>query len=157
MASTAVPEVELRLVAAEDPVAAELLRRYAQELHDRFTAREPSRIETIASEYESPHGAFIVMYEGGLPIGCGGVRDLGDGVGEVKRMYIAQEARGRGHGARLLAGLEDEARRLGYRRLRLDTAASLTEAQALYRSRGYAEIPDYNGNTWATYWMEKRL
>ena len=72
-------------------------------------------------------------------------------------MYVVPEARGRGLGARLLQRLEDEARRLGYRRLRLDTGAALTPAQGLYRRAGYHEIPDYNGNKAASFWFEKRL
>jgi drug/metabolite transporter (DMT)-like permease len=90
-------------------------------------------------------------------VACGGIRALPDGSAEIKRMYVVPDARGRGIGAQLLARLEDEARRLGYGRLRLDTASKLTEAQALYRSAGYEEVDDYNGNTAASHWFEKRL
>ena len=62
-----------------------------------------------------------------------------------------------GLGRRLLEQLEAHARELGIERLRLDTGDLQPEALGLFRSSGYAEIPDYNGNTWATYWMEKRL
>jgi drug/metabolite transporter (DMT)-like permease len=72
-------------------------------------------------------------------------------------MYVAPEARGRGIGRRLLERLEDEARVLGYKRLRLDTGAQLNEAQELYRSAGYREIDDYNGNSAASHWFEKQL
>jgi drug/metabolite transporter (DMT)-like permease/GNAT superfamily N-acetyltransferase len=157
MTSAVAREIELRRLSTTDPVAATLLREYSQELYDRSIGREPCRTDTIASEYEEPHGAFIVMYDDGQPIGCGGIRALGDGVGEVKRMYVVPEARGSGKGARLLGALEDEARRLGYERLRLDTAEPLRAAAALYRSAGYAEIPDYNGNTAASLWFEKDL
>jgi drug/metabolite transporter (DMT)-like permease len=99
----------------------------------------------------------VVAYEAGQPIACGGIRSLGDGVGEVKRMYVVPGARRQGQGARLLAALEEEGRRLGFRRLRLDTAAPLHSAIALYRSAGYREIPDYNGNGAAALWFEKEL
>src|SRR3954452_18533139 len=72
-------------------------------------------------------------------------------------MYVGPDARGRGVGARLLRRLEDEARTLGYKTLRLDTAAPLSEAQALYRGAGYREIGDYNGNSAASHWFEKEL
>jgi drug/metabolite transporter (DMT)-like permease/GNAT superfamily N-acetyltransferase len=158
MASTvAARDVELRHVSPADPAAVALLSAYAEELEEREVDREGCRIETLASEYEHPHGAFLVLYDDGRPIACGGIRELGDGAAELKRMYVAPEARGNGYGARLLAGLEDEARRLGYERLRLDTADRLREAQALYRSAGYTEIPDYNGNTAAALWFEKDL
>jgi drug/metabolite transporter (DMT)-like permease/predicted GNAT family acetyltransferase len=114
-------------------------------------------VETIADEYVEPGGTFLVVYEDGEAIACGGIRALDDGAAELKRMYVVPDARGRGVGAELLARLEDEARRLGYRRLRLDTASQLKEAQALYRGAGYAEVPDYNGNVAATHWFEKEL
>ncbi|MFL5839997.1 MAG: GNAT family N-acetyltransferase [Thermoleophilaceae bacterium] len=157
MTSAVAREIELRRLSTTDPVAAALLRDYAQELHDNFIGREPCRVDTVPSEYEEPHGAFLVIYDDRRPIGCGGIRALGGGVGEVKRMYVVPEARRNGNGARLLAALEDEARRLGYDRLRLDTAEPLRPAAALYRNAGYAEIPDYNGNSAASLWFEKDL
>jgi drug/metabolite transporter (DMT)-like permease/ribosomal protein S18 acetylase RimI-like enzyme len=149
--------LEVRTVATTDPTAAELLDSYASEFDVRGIVREPGRVETIASEYEAPRGKFLVVYEDGRAIACGGIRSLGNGSGEIKRMYVVPDARGRGVGARLLAQLEDEARRAGYRRLRLDTAASLTAAQGLYRSAGFHEIADYNGNPAAAHWFEKDL
>src|SRR3954447_5864768 len=150
-------EADVRAVAASDPTAAALLNAYATEIHENGVARPPDRVETIAAEYEQPHGTFLVVYEGDKPVACGGVRGLGEGTAEVKRMYVVPEARGNGVGKDLLRRLEEEARRLGYKRLRLDTAASLTTAQALYRAAGYAEIDDYNGNPAASHWFEKEL
>jgi ribosomal protein S18 acetylase RimI-like enzyme len=57
----------------------------------------------------------------------------------------------------VLDALEAVAAELGYRRLRLDTAQSMTSAIALYRGAGYRDIPDYNGNSYASYWGEKVL
>jgi drug/metabolite transporter (DMT)-like permease/GNAT superfamily N-acetyltransferase len=151
-------DVELRRAATADDDAAALLEAYASEVYERTTvAREPCRVETIASEYVEPGGAFLVVYEDGRAVGCGGIRALSDGMAEVKRMYIVPGARGRGHGRRLLGALEAEARRLGYTHMRLDTAETLREAQALYRASGYREIPDYNGNGAASHWFEKEL
>jgi drug/metabolite transporter (DMT)-like permease/GNAT superfamily N-acetyltransferase len=150
-------ELEVRPVATGDPTAAALLSSYAGEVDERSVVREPSRIQTVADDYVEPRGTFIVVYDDGRPIACGGIRALPDGAAELKRMYVVPDARGRGVGRQLLARLEDEARRLGYGRIRLDTAEPLTEAQALYRSAGYREIDDYNGNSAATLWMEKEL
>ena len=150
-------DLEVRHVPTGEPAAAKLLEAYATEVANGGVVREPDRVATIASEYEPPHGTFIVLYDDGRPVACGGIRPLGDGAAEVKRMYVAPDARGHGVGARVLALLEDAARTLGYRRLRLDTAASLRAAQALYRSAGYGEIPDYNGNPAASHWFEKDL
>src|SRR3954471_24745984 len=150
-------EREVRPLPASDPTAAALLNAYAAEIESRFISRPASRGSTDPAEYAPPTGSFLVVYDDGEPIACGGLRALPDGAAEVKRMYVVPDARGRGVGAELLARLEDEARRLGYRRVRLDTAAKLTEAQALYRNAGYTEIPDYNGNPAAAHWFEKEL
>src|SRR3954468_21756404 len=150
-------ELEVRPLPASDPTAAALLNAYAAEIESRFISRAASRVATDPAEYATPTGSFLVVYEDGEPIACGGLRALPDGAAEVKRMYVVPDARGRGVAAQLLARLEDEARRLGYRRVRLDTAAKLTEAQALYRGAGYTEISDYNGNPAAAHWFEKQL
>ena len=147
----------IRPVATTHPDAAALLRSYAEEIEERFAGREPCRVETKADEYVAPDGAFLVAYDDDQPVACAGLRRLPDGSGEVKRMYVVPDARGRGLGRRLLERLEDDARELGYTRLRLDTGAQLTEAKQLYRSAGYHEIDDYNGNTAASHWFEKQL
>jgi drug/metabolite transporter (DMT)-like permease/GNAT superfamily N-acetyltransferase len=157
MASAVGRDVDFRRVPAGEEDAALLLDAYAQEVFERTVVREPCRIQTVASEYIEPGGVFLVAYEGDQPVGCGGVRALGDGVAELKRMYVVPGARGRGHGRRLLTALEAEARRLGYRRVRLDTAEPLHEARRLYERAGYRSIADYNGNSAATNWFEKDL
>src|SRR5205807_1574308 len=120
-------------------------------------ARKPDRVETVTRDYQDPRGTFLVVYEDGRPVACGGIRPLGNGTAEIKRMYVVPDARGHGVGANLLARLEDEARQRGYERVRLDTAAPLTAAQGLYRAAGYQEIADYNGNSAASHWFEKQL
>ena len=103
-------------------------------------------------------GAVAVAAEdAGRPVGCGGVRTLAPGLGEVKRMYVAPHARRRGIARRILGELERIARELGHTRVRLDTNAVQPEAVALYHACGYTEIADYNGNPFATHWFEKRL
>ena len=72
-------------------------------------------------------------------------------------MYVVPAARRRGHARRLLSALEEDARRIGLRRVRLDTNAQQPEAVALYHACGYAEIADYNGSPTATHWFEKEL
>jgi drug/metabolite transporter (DMT)-like permease/GNAT superfamily N-acetyltransferase len=134
-----------------------LLASYAHEIEERFVNRPACRVETVAEEYVEPGGTFLVVYDDGRAIACGGIRALPDGTAELKRMYVVPDARGRGVARQLLARLEDEARRLGYHRLRLDTASQLNEAQALYRSSGYREIDDYTGNNAASHWFEKQL
>jgi len=108
-------------------------------------------------EFEAPHGGFFVVYLGQTPVACGGFKRLDDRTAEVKRMYVAPPERGKGIARRMLDRLEEEARRAGYRFIRLDTGDRQPEALSLYRSAGYGEIPDYNQNPAASYWFEKPL
>lgn len=108
-------------------------------------------------ELAPPGGICLVGREDGAPVCVGGLKRLGDDLAEIKRMYVTPAARGRGFARQLLAALEDEARRLGYARLRLDTGPRQPYARALYESVGYREIPDYNGNVYASFWAERAL
>ncbi|GAB3307347.1 GNAT family N-acetyltransferase [Geodermatophilus aquaeductus] len=81
----------------------------------------------------------------GTALGCGALRTLGDGVAEVKRMYVVPEARGRGVSKLVLAGLEDAARARGWTVLRLETGPRQPEAIALYEGAGYRPIPAFGG------------
>ena len=131
-----------------------LLEAYAAEVRERFDGEiDCCSLEPLVDDDVD----LFAWCEGGRFVGCAGLRPLEGGAAELKRMYIAPEARGHGNGRRFLDGLEEEARRRGYTRLRLDTGAPMPEAQALYRSAGYREIPDYNGNTAAALWFEKQL
>ncbi|MGY1735965.1 GNAT family N-acetyltransferase [Geodermatophilus sp. SYSU D00684] len=79
----------------------------------------------------------------GTAVGCGALRALGDDVAEVKRMYVAPEARGRGVSKVVLAGLEAAARERGWTTLRLETGPRQPEAIALYEGAGYRPIPAF--------------
>jgi GNAT superfamily N-acetyltransferase len=74
---------------------------------------------------------------------CGGVCRYDADTAEIRRMYVLPAHRGSGFSRLVLAALEDEARRLGYTRVRLETGVRQHEALALYRSSGFAEIPRY--------------
>ncbi len=146
------------LEASDSAVSAELQRAYFADIAGRYPGWSPDLIPSAdPAEVAPPVGAWVVAYLGGRPVGCGGIKRLDDEAAELKRIYLGPAARGRGVGRRLLEELERHARVLGYAYLRLDTGDRQPEALALFRSAGYVEIPDYNGNTWATYWMEKRL
>jgi GNAT superfamily N-acetyltransferase len=110
-----------------------------------------------AAELSAPDGGFIVGYEQGRPICCGGVKRLDHGACEIKKMYVIPEARGRGVARTLLYALEDLARSLGYTVARLDTGPRQPGARHLYESEGYAPIANFNANPVATFFGEKRL
>ena len=97
-----------------------------------------------ASMFVEPDGVFLVVRDGaGRAIGCGGIARFDESRGEVKRMYVVPEARGRGLGRELLVALEAEAARLGYRSLVLETGDRQPEAVGLYAAFGYERIPCY--------------
>lgn len=110
------------------------------------------------AELWRPHGQLLVGWDAaGAPVCCGAVKRLDDSTAEIKRMFVVPTARGLGHARRLLAGLEDAARRRGYARVRLDTGPKQPEARAMYDRAGYVEIDDYNANPLASFWGEKLL
>ena len=151
-------QIEIRRVPGDDPAARGLVAALESELAASYGPMTPDRTSTVAAdEMVPPAGAFVLVLEDGRAVAGGGVRRLGDDVAEIKRMYVHPDARGRGHGRRLLDAIEAEAAGLGYRRLRLDTAEPQAVALAMYRRAGYREIPDYNGNRYATFWGEKEL
>lgn len=131
-----------------------LLLEYYDELRSLFGHFDPT---AGGSPPEAEGGVFLVFQEEGQELCCGAIRPLEAGVGEIKRMFTRPAARGRGLARDLLWELEQEARRLGFRRLVLDTAAPLAAALQLYRSQGYEEVPPYNRNPHATHWFARSL
>ena len=83
---------------------------------------------------------LVARDAGGEAVGCGALRPLGDGVAEIKRMYVVPAARGRGLSKLVLAGLEAAARDRGWTTLRLETGPRQPEAIALYEGAGYRPI-----------------
>jgi len=104
-----------------------------------------------------PRGAFLVASIDGETVAGGCVKTIARGVGYLKRMWVAESARGLGLGRRMLEALEAETRALGLTTLRLETNKALHEAIALYRSAGYREVKPFNDEPYATHWFEKRL
>jgi GNAT superfamily N-acetyltransferase len=150
--------IEITVGRGDEPEARELLAAMEAWVTDGWGPATPDRTSTVEPfEMVPPHGAYVIVREDDRTVAGGGIRRLADGVCELKRMFVVPDARGRGHGRRLLEALERTARDLGYRAVRLDTATSMTTAMALYRSAGYRPIPDYNGNSYASFWGEKEL
>jgi DNA-binding MarR family transcriptional regulator/GNAT superfamily N-acetyltransferase len=152
--------VEIRAVHPEAPDAQRCLRAYVAELNRRAPDRgfDPSKGSTARpSEVSWPNGAFVVVYLRGEPVGCGAVKHHPGEVSDIKRMWIAESARGLGLGRRLLGHLEGLAREHGSREARLETGDVLAEAIALYRSAGYDEVAPFNDEPFADRWFAKAL
>jgi putative acetyltransferase len=96
--------------------------------------------------YTRPEGRILVAVEGGEAVGVVGLRRLSSKVCELKRMYVRPEFRGRGIGRLLASRAIEEAREIGYSRMRLDTLSRLKEAVSLYGSLGFKEIGPYRIN-----------
>ena len=129
------------------------------ELDARFVERfDPGEALLVDAEaLAPPTGVFLLARRDGHVAGCGGLQRLDDQTAEVKRMWVDTAHRGAGVGRLLLGALEEHARRLGHRRVVLDTHASLTEAMALYERSGYRSVERYNDNPYAQRWYEKQL
>ena len=151
--------VEIRPVDPEDPDAQYCLAEYVAELNRRSTRGFDPAVGATALPHEvrPPAGEFFVAYLHGEAIGCGAVKHHEDAPAEIKRMWIAPEARGLGLGRRLLERLEGCARAAGARVAHIETSAVLTEALSLYTATGWIEVPRFNEEPFADHWLEKVL
>ena len=140
-----------RLVQAESPddwrVARALIEEYAAALGFGLEFQDfDNEIASLAEVYGPPDGCLLLAEEDGRFVGCVGLRRLSEGVCEMKRLYTVVAARGRGLGRLLAEAIIDRARRLGYRRMRLDTVPAMTAARSLYRSLGFRPVEPYRHN-----------
>lgn len=149
-------------ITVEDPSSADstwCLEQYFSELAARFdTGFDPSlSISAGSDEMTPPAGAFLIARARARPVGCGALKFHPGAPAELKRMWVAPEARGIGLGRRLLQELERLAREAGVEVLRLETNRALDEAIALYRNSGFREVAAFNDEPYAHHWFEKRL
>jgi DNA-binding MarR family transcriptional regulator/GNAT superfamily N-acetyltransferase len=142
-----------------DPAARYCLDAYYMELSRRFEqgfevslSRNP-----VAEQMIRPRGAFLVALSDDLPIGCVGLKGVGDKVAEIKRLWVAPSARCLGLSKRLMEGAENVARELSIKTLRLDTNRALHEAKQLYLKTGWKEIDRFNDDPYADSFFEKHL
>lgn len=155
------PSVDLRPEPYDGPAGAGLVSDLTADLTRRYTGEdepppcsltpeeraarqaaiheeeEAYAAELTAAEVAPPGGVFLVAYLDGVPVGCGGVRAHDVGVAEIKRLWVDPGSRGLGVARAIVARLEEEAVRLGYRTLVLETGLRQPEAIALYESLGY--------------------
>ncbi|OFZ91385.1 MAG: hypothetical protein A2V78_10565 [Betaproteobacteria bacterium RBG_16_64_18] len=127
--------------------AGELFREYADRLKVDLCFQGFEReLATLPGDYAPPDGLLLLAWHHEQPVGCVALRRVDATTGEIKRLYLRPEARGRRTGRRLVEQVIAAAGEIGYRRLVLDTLPQMAEAQALYRSFGFREIPGYTAN-----------
>jgi GNAT superfamily N-acetyltransferase len=141
----------LRLLQAATPhewdEARRLVREYAASLNvDLSFQNFDEELQHLSSEYAAPRGAFILAREQGEYLACIGLRQFSEEIGEIKRLYVAPVARGRGLGRALVERSIAVAREIRYRSVLLDTLPFMKEAQALYLSLGFQPTTAYRFN-----------
>jgi GNAT superfamily N-acetyltransferase len=132
---------------ADIALARGLFREYADWLRDDLCLQGFEReLATLPGDYAPPDGRLLLAWHHEQPVGCVALRRIDATTGEIKRLYVRPEARGRRTGRRLVEQVIAAAREIGYRRLVLDTLPQMAEAGELYRSMGFREIPGYDAN-----------
>ncbi len=141
--------------------AAHLFELYAKSLPIDLAYQDFSaELASLPGKYAPPHGAlFLARSADGQALGCVALRPLADeGCCEMKRLYVVPSGRGLGLGKALVELIVNEAARLGYAEMRLDTLPSMTGALALYESFGFEPIPAYYDTPIAgTVFLAKRI
>ena len=124
-----------------------LFEEYASSLHfnlDFQNFRE--ELTGLPGGYAPPEGCLLLAMDEERVAGCAALRKIDREICEMKRMYVRPSSRRLGVGRILFLAIIREARKIGYRRMRLDTVPAMKEAQALYQSLGFLKIPPYCHN-----------
>ncbi len=137
--STAAIEIRRENLASSS--ARSLILALNAELANQYPEEGANHFRLDANEVEEGRGAFLVAYGDGRAVACGAIRREDAHTAEIKRMYVAPAARGRGIGRAVLAALEAEGHRLGVSRIVLETGVRQQEALALYASVGFVPVP----------------
>ena len=101
-------------------------------------------IEHLDEKYGYPNGRLYIAFYNGSLAGCIGLKKIDDEICEMKRLYVRPEFRGKHIGNVLAKKVIDEAKKIGYKSMVLDTFPFLTSAIKMYKKMGFYEIEQYN-------------
>ena len=150
MATAPQPAVELVEAISSEQIeqARQLFLEYATSLGFSLCFQNfDEEVKNLPGAYAPPSGRLLLAYSNGQVAGCIALRLLEPMICEMKRLYVRPAYRGTGIGKMLVERVIEEARNIGYERMRLDTvASSMQDAVALYRRRGFQEIAPYRTN-----------
>jgi putative acetyltransferase len=140
-----------RIIPASTPEQIEQVRTLFREYAGAIGACEcfhgfAVEVAELPGQYAPPTGQLLLAEVDSHAAGCVALRRLDDHTGEMKRLYVPLEFRGRKLGRQLAEAIVAEAGRIGYRAMRLDTLHSMVAARALYQEMGFRAIPRYNEN-----------
>jgi DNA-binding MarR family transcriptional regulator/GNAT superfamily N-acetyltransferase len=152
-------QIQIAVTDPDDPRIQTCCQAYYDEISEIFGTRFDPVLggDPEADAMRPPRGVFLLALSDGLPIGCCALKDQGQGLGEVKRLWVSPAARGLSLSKRLMDHIETHARALNMHTLQLDTNGKLTAARRLYEGSGWREIARYNDNPYAEHFFEKKL
>jgi len=120
-----------------------LLREAALEARELYPELFPPGVSWPDNPPTPERGIYLVAYVDGKPVACGALRPLDADTAELRRMFVTASSRRQGIAKALLAELEKQAARLGFRRMRLETGNRQASAMALYEQQGFRLIPPF--------------
>ena len=113
---------------------------------DKALGDYETELASLPGKYGPPEGYLLLASLNGEAAGCIAYRKIGEGICEMKRMYVSDAFRGQGIGRQLVKVLLEAAKAMGYHTMKLDTHPTMISAHNLYQSLGFVEIERYNDN-----------
>lgn len=153
--------IEFKIVIGQDMIeeVKQILLEYAQSLDIDLSFQDfEIELKTLPGKYGPPDGILILALVNAKAAGCVALRKISENICEMKRLFVRDEYKGLGIGKRLTTMIIEEASKLNYHYIRLDTLSTMEKAQDLYKTLGFYDIEPYVYNpTCGARFMELKL